>query len=92
MTHEPNEHTSHRVAQIAGRVLEYLQPFDDDEALWYRGENVPITMGDIKALAASCLTQTEGVVMCTCGCTEPSHDASGKCRGCDCCDFTAQGE
>lgn len=50
-----NEKTSKRVASIAGKVLTYTDdaPSRDLCIWWLR----LITVGDLRALAASCLTQ-----------------------------------
>ena len=58
-----NERTSKRVAQIAGRVLEKLTSAKNAQATWISDYNDGVssifvcTVGELKALAASCLTQ-----------------------------------
>lgn len=55
-----NERTSKRVGKVAGRILQIFEQFEipaSDEV--YVADNIKIgTAGDIKALAASALTQT----------------------------------
>ena len=59
-----NEKTSKKVATIAGRVLKGLtawqKDFDHPEAFNVFGTKygVKVTIADLKALAASCLTQS----------------------------------
>ena len=53
-----NERTSKKVAAIAGRVLKAFEDLDDDYTLRVDLLIRPITIGDLKALAASCLTQS----------------------------------
>lgn len=65
-----NEKTSHRVAAIAGRILQRIEQCDLGamDALWCYQKPAPMTQGtvgvdvctvaDLKTMAASCLTQT----------------------------------
>lgn len=54
-----NERTSKRVASIAGKVLRMLQnsAFSLREECWGTRDD-SLSFGELKALAASCLTQT----------------------------------
>ena len=55
-----NERTSARVARIAGRILESLEGVPDDRTVLYNtntGTMFRLSVGDLKALAASSLTQ-----------------------------------
>lgn len=51
-----NERTSRRVARIAGKLLE-IKLSAEDKAEFYIANG--FTWADVRALAASCLTQTE---------------------------------
>lgn len=49
--------TSDRVSRIAGRVLASLRPWPARAPIYVLG--VRLTVGDVRALAASCLAQDE---------------------------------
>lgn len=57
-----NERTSARVARIAGRILESLEGIPDYQTVLYNtntGTIFRLRVDDLKALAASALTQTK---------------------------------
>lgn len=52
-----NERTSKRVAAIAGRVLRMLAAYPASQVVTFWAQGEAFRVGDLRALAASCLTQ-----------------------------------